>query len=57
MKKAGSGMIAYDSKLVLYGGYGPPSYPTQPGSEFIKDSRYTDGDGWTNEVHTFEEGE
>ena len=53
------GMVAHDSKLVLFGGYGFPSGPTQPGAEFIKDSRYTDGRGWTNEIHTFDlkEGE
>ena len=59
MRKSACGMIAHDSKLVLFGGYGYPSGPTQPGAEFIKDSRFTDGRGWTNEVHTFDlkEGE
>ena len=31
-----------------------PSGPTQPGAEFIKDSRFTDGRGWTNELHVFD---
>ena len=59
MRKQGCGMVAHDSKLVLFGGYGIPSGPTQPGAEFIKDSRFTGGAGWTNEVHTFDlkEGE
>ena len=59
MKKCECRMVAHDSKLVLFGGYGYPSGPTQPGAEFIKNSRLTDGVGWTNEVHTFnlKEGE
>ena len=59
MRKVSCGMVAHDSKLVLFGGYGYPSGPTQPGAEFIKDSKFTDGRGWTNEVHTFnlKEGE
>ena len=59
MRKSRCGMVACDSKLVLFGGHGVPSGPTQPGAEFIENSRYTDGMGWTNEVHTFDlkEGE
>ena len=59
MKKVSCGMVAHGSKLVLFGGRGVPSGPTQAGAEFTKDSRYTDGVGWTNEVHTFDlkEGE
>ena len=54
MREAGCGMVAYDSNLVLFGGYGIPSGPTQPGAEFVKSSKYTDGVGWTNELHTFD---
>ena len=56
MRKVTCGMVAHDSKLVLFGGFGVPSGPIQPGAEFI---RFTDGVGWTNEVHTFDlnEGE
>ena len=52
-------MVVYDSKLVLFGGYGYPSGPTQPGAEFIKDNDFTYGVGWTNELNTFnlKEGE
>ena len=59
MGKVMCGMVANESKLVLFGGYGIPSGPTKPGAEFIKHSRFTDGVGWTNEVHTFnlKEGE
>ena len=54
MRKYGCGMVTYDSKLVLFGGYGYSSGPTQPGGEFVKDSRFTDGRGWTNELHTYD---
>ena len=54
MRKAGCKMVAYDSNLVLFGGYGIPSGPTQPGAEFVKYSKYTDGSGLTNELHTFD---
>ena len=54
MRKAGCEMVSYGSKLVLFGGCGIPSGPTQPGAEFVKSSKYTDGIGWTNELHTFD---
>ena len=47
-------LVSYEDKLILFGGYSSPSGPTQPGAQFIKDSRYTDGDGWTNELHVFD---
>ena len=52
-------MIAFDKKLLLFGGYGYPSRSTQPGARFIKDSNFSDGRGWTNELHLFDlkEGE
>ena len=34
MRKVGCGMVAHGSNLVLFGGYGIPSGPTQPGAEF-----------------------
>jgi N-acetylneuraminic acid mutarotase len=59
MGMAGCGIVVYGSKLVLFGGYGIPSGPTQPGAQFTKDIRYKDGGGWTNELHTLDlkEGE
>ena len=48
-------MVTYGSKLVLFGGYGPTSGPTQPGAEFVKSGKNTSG--WTNELHTFDVGE
>ena len=54
MRKVGCWMVAYGSNLVLFGGYAIPSGPTQPGAEFVKGSKYTDGSGRTNELHTFD---
>ena len=53
-RKAGCGIVVYGSNVVLFGGYGIPSGPTQPAAEFVKSSKYTDGRGWTNELHTFD---
>ena len=54
MRKTGCGMVAHDSKLVLFGGHGVPSGPTQAGAEYMKNSKYTSGAGWTNELHLFD---
>ena len=59
MRKTGSGMVVYADKLVLFGGYGiSPATPSQQGAHFIPDSRFSDGVGWTSELHVFslEEG-
>ena len=58
MRKAGCGMVSYEDQLILFGGYGVPSGPTQPGAEFMSNKR-TDGRGWTNELHSYhlKEGE
>ena len=52
-------MIAFDRELLLFGGDGISSGPSQPGAKFIKDSNYSYGSGWTNELHLFDlkEGE
>ena len=52
MPKFGCGMIALGSGLGVFGGYGVPRGPTEPRS-FIKDTRFTDGRGWTNEFHIY----
>ena len=59
MRKTGCRMIAFDRKLLLFGGYGYPSRSTHPGAKFIKDSKSSSGRGWTNELHLFDlkEGE
>ena len=54
MRKAGCGIVHFHhDKLAVIGGYGIPTGPTQPGSSFIRSTRYTDGRGWTNEIHVF----
>ena len=59
MCKAGCRMVTYDETLLCCGGYGFLSSTTQPGAEFTKDSKYTDGRGLTNEFHAYDlkEGE
>ena len=53
MPKWGCGvMISIKDSLVVFGGYGIPRGPTEPGS-FMKDTKYTDGSGWTNELHIY----
>ena len=55
MRKYACGMAHVSSdKLAVIGGYGFPTGPTQPGSTFIRDTRFPDGRGWTNEVHVFD---
>ena len=54
MKKTGCQMVSYEGKLILFGGYGVPSSPIQPGSEIVTDKIQSDGTGWTNELHCFE---
>ena len=39
------------NKAALFGGFGIPTGPTQPGSIFTK---YTGSGGWTNEFHLFD---
>ena len=56
MKKYGSGMFMfkYGDKVAVIGGYGFPTCPTQPGATFIRDTKFTDGIGWSNECHVFD---
>ena len=55
MRKIGCRMVIYGRKLVLFGGYGIPSDPTQPGAQFIKNAIHNDGISvWTNELHIFD---
>ena len=54
MKKHGSQMVFNGEQLVLFGGHGQPSGPIQRGAEFVQNDRYTDGRGWSNELHVFD---
>ena len=54
MGKTGCGMVHFHhDKLAVIGGHGILTGSTQPGSSFIRNTRYTDGRGWTNEIHVF----
>ena len=52
MPKAGCGMISIQDSLVVFGGYGRPHGPAEPGS-FMKNTTYTNARGWTNELHIY----
>ena len=54
MAKLGCGLALFQEKVGLFGGYGIPTGPNQPGSTFTKNTRYSDGTGWTNEFHLFD---
>ena len=53
MPKTGCGMISFRDSLGVFGGFGIPRGPTEPQS-FIKNTRSTDGRGWTNEFHIYQ---
>ena len=54
MRKRKAGIVALSSNILcVIGGYGIPSGTIHPASKFIKDSRHSDGRGWTNEVHVY----
>ena len=54
MRKNACGMVSYNGdRLALFGGYGIPTGPTQPGATFTKNTRFTDARGWSNELHIF----
>ncbi len=54
MPKCACAMIAFSNdKLALVGGYGKPTHPIQPGSTFVRHTSFTDGRGFTNELHFF----
>ena len=59
MKKRGCRMVYFNNKkkVAVIGGYGLPHASLPPGTTFIKDKRYCDGGGWTNEIHIFDTGD
>ena len=55
MAKCGCGLALFQgSKLGVFGGHGIPTGPTQPGSTFIRHTGFSDGRGWTNELHLYD---
>lgn len=55
MQKVGCGMVCFGKdKLAIIGGCGIPHGSPQPGSKFIENLEYTDGRGYTNEIHFFD---
>jgi len=54
MKKFVCGMVPYgQDQLSLFGGYGIPTSLAHPGATFTNDTSFTDGRGWSNELHIF----
>ena len=54
MEKHGCQMVTFNNDaLALFGGYGIPRGTSQPGSSFIMNEEFSDGSGWTNELHLF----
>ena len=54
MRKAYCGMIAIDTTtLIIAAGRGIPSGDIQPGSRFVKNTAFSDGRGYTNELHKY----
>ena len=53
MEKVDCSIVATSEKLVLFGGYGISSGPSQPGAKFVR-SKNSLGRGWTNELHVFD---
>ena len=57
-RKHACAIACFNTKRVaVIGGYGPPSASLQSEATFIKDKRYANGEGWTNEVHIFDADE
>ena len=55
MPKGACGLVTYTdtASLVLFAGYGVPHGPSQHGSRFVQDTNFSDGRGYTNELHLF----
>ena len=55
MRKCGCEIVPFlQDKLAVFGGYGIPTNPTQPEAMFKKNTKNTDGRGWSNELHVFD---
>ena len=54
MSKIWCGMVSFfQDQLAIFGGYGIPTGPIQPGATFVKD-HITSEIGWSNELHVFD---
>ena len=54
LRKSGCEIVSFlQDKLAVFGGYGIHTGPTQPGAMFTKNTLFTDGIGWSNELHVF----
>ena len=54
MRKSSCGIVPIlRDQLALFGGYGIPTGLIQPRAAFTKNRHYTDGSGWSNELHMF----
>ena len=53
MRKGGCGLIIVQDKLVIIGGYGYPTGPIQPQATFIRNTKFPDAKGNSNEIHEF----
>lgn len=54
-KKHSCRIVLFDRKKVaVIGGYGPPPDVLQLGASFVRDSRFSYGYGWNNEIHVFD---
>ena len=55
MPKVNCGIInTNDTTICMIGGKGIPTGSLQPGSKFVQDKRFKDGQGWSNEIHCFD---
>ena len=52
MPKLACAMITFGNCVGVLGGHGLPQGPTKP-RPFMKDTRFADGSGWTNEFHIY----
>ena len=54
MRKAGCGMVSFlQDRLAMFGGYGILTDSIQPGAMFTKNTTFTGGKGWSNELNVF----
>ena len=54
-KKEGCGFVSLPGgeELCVFAGYGVPVGSDPPGTTILKDDKYRDGRGWTNELHCY----